>query len=182
MGRKGKYDSCIKPYLDMIPKWYEFCTEAQIAGRLGVSESAFAKYKRQHPELRDSLQEGKEKLVIDLKDSLKKKAKGYFYTETKTYIRKIGEQEVKMIEKFERYAQPDTGAIHLLLKNLDDTWRNDDKTTVDMRKKTVSAGSEANGLLASLIDSMREPADLSLIVNSEEDEESGEEEGAGDES
>ena len=37
----------------------------------------------------------------------------------------------------EKYAPPDTGAIHLLLKNLDDNWRNDDKPTMDLRREKL---------------------------------------------
>ena len=31
--------------------------------------------------------------------------------------------------------QPDTGAIHLLLKNIDPNWRNDDATTLELKKR-----------------------------------------------
>ena len=41
------------------------------------------------------------------------------------------------IEIYKKYAQPDTGAAHLLLKNLDPNWRNDDAETMKIKKKTV---------------------------------------------
>lgn len=137
MGRKNKYESHVKPYLANILEWYEDLTEGQIAKKLGVSSSAFETYKRDYPELLESLQKGKEFLISDLKDNLKMKAKGFHYTETKrTYIEdqdgnRIGEVKV---EETEKYAVPDTGAIHLLLKNLDDTWRNDDFETMKLKK------------------------------------------------
>lgn len=144
MGRKNKYESHVKPYLAFIPKWYETMTEGQIAKKLGVSSSAFETYKSQNPELVESLQQGKEILVDELKDTLKSKAKGFYYTETKeTYIEvekedgtreKVGEIKV---EKTEKYAVPDTGAIHLLLKNLDENWRNDDKATLDLKREKL---------------------------------------------
>lgn len=143
MGRKNKYESNVKPYLKDIPTWYETMTEGQIARKLGISVASFENYKIKYPELVECLQRGKEFLVDDLKDSLRKKAKGFSYTETKeTYVEvetedgrvKIGEIKV---EKTTKYAAPDTGAIHLLLKNLDDNWRNDDKATMDLKREKL---------------------------------------------
>ena len=72
-----------------------------------------------------------------MKASLKKKAKGFHYEETKTSIRQEGGKEVKVIEKYQKYALPDTGAIHLLLKNLDDSWRNDDQATIELKREKM---------------------------------------------
>ena len=137
MGRKNKYETHVQPFLNDIAEWYELLTEQQIAKKLGVSVASFENYKNQYPELRDCLKNGKEHLIEELKSSLKKKAKGYFYEETKTYVKEEKGQTVKIIEKYKRYAQPDTGAIHLLLKNLDETWRNDDQVTVDMKREKL---------------------------------------------
>ena len=140
MGRKNKYESHVKPYLADIPKWYETMTEGQIAKKLGVSSSAFEVYKNQNPELVECLQKGKDILVDELKDTLRTKAKGFHYKETKrTFIegpdgKPIGEVKV---EETEKYAVPDTGAIHLLLKNLDEQWRNDDKATMDLKREKL---------------------------------------------
>ena len=65
---------------------------------------------------------------------MKKKAQGFTYKETKRVIRKEGDREFKVVEEYERYALPDTGAIHLLLKNLDPTWRNDDAATMELKR------------------------------------------------
>ena len=46
-----------------------------------------------------------------------------------------GGKESKKIEEKEKYAQPDTGAIHLLLKNLDPSWHNDDKQTMELKRE-----------------------------------------------
>ena len=63
--------------------------------------------------------------------------KGFYYTETKTTIRKEGGKEIRTVEKYDKYALPDTGAIHLLLKNCDPEWRNDDKATMDLKKQEL---------------------------------------------
>ena len=137
MGRKNKYETNVKPYLNDIPKWYETLTEAQIAKKLGVSVASFENYKSQYPELVECLQTGKEILIEELKDSLKKKAKGFHYKETKKTIRDVNGQRTQVIEEYEKYSPPDTGAIHLLLKNLDETWRNDDKATMDLKREKL---------------------------------------------
>ena len=137
MGRKNKYETHIKPYLKKIPKWYETMTEGQIAKRLGVSVASWENYKNQYPELVECLRSSKDLFVEELKATLKKKAQGFYYTEKKKTIRKAGKDEIKIIEEFEKYSQPDTGAIHLLLKNLDDDWHNDDKQTLDLKRKQL---------------------------------------------
>lgn len=140
MGRKNKYESNVKPYLSEIPKWYETMTEGQIAQKLGVSVASFENYKIKYPELVACLNKGKEILADDLKDSLRKKAKGFYYTETKrTFITDANGKQIGTVkvETTEKYAAPDTGAIHLLLKNLDEAWRNDDKETMDLKRRKI---------------------------------------------
>lgn len=139
---KSKYDSHVKPHLAKITKWTEDLTDEQIAARLKISRKSFIEYKKQHPELVEALEKGKKRLVVELKDTLKKKAKGFYYEEVKTV--KIhnpdSDVEPEWIEKIEinrKYAQPDTGAAHLLLKNLDPTWRNDDAETMKLKKQQV---------------------------------------------
>lgn len=137
MGRKNKYETNVKPHLKDIPRWYETMTEAQIAKKLGVSVASFEIYKNRYPELVECLQSGKELLIDELKATLKMKAKGFKYTETKKTIREVDGKKVKVIEEYEKYSQPDTGAIHLLLKNIDTNWHNDDKATLDIKRKQL---------------------------------------------
>ena len=136
-GRICKYETNIKPHLKKIPKMYMEMSEAQIAKYFGVTIQSWINYKKKYPELAECMKQSKEDLCEELKSALKKKAKGFYYTETTKTILKEGGKEVKKIETRERYAQPDTGAIHLLLKNLDKDWRNDDLTTVEMKKKQM---------------------------------------------
>lgn len=138
MGRKNKYESHVKPHLSDITKWYEDMTEAQIAKKLGVSVASFENYKIKYPELVEALNHGKETLIEELKDSLRCKAKGFYYYETKkTFIESLDGEKIGAIkvEETRKYAVPDTGAIHLLLKNLDENWRNDDKATMDLKRE-----------------------------------------------
>lgn len=144
MGRKDKYETHVKPRLNEIAEWYGTMTEREIAKNLGISTASFENYKIRHPELKSYLQKGKEILIGELKTSLKKKAKGFYFKETKrTYIEVNGEitSEIK-VEETEKYAAPDTGAIHLLLKNLDPEWRNDDQITIDMKREKMELEKE----------------------------------------
>ena len=137
MGRKDKYKTHVEPHLKDITDWLETMTEGQIAKRLGISVCSFEKYKGEHPELVEALQKGNEHLADTLKSALKKKAVGYYYTETRKTQQKRGNESVVTIETIERYAGPDTGAIHLLLKNIDPNWRNDDQATIDIKRRQV---------------------------------------------
>ena len=137
MGRKSRYETHVLPYIDQIREWIQLLTEDQIAKRLGVGHTTLQNYKKQHPELAQALKEGRAELVENLKMTLKKKAQGYTYEETKTVVKQEDGGEVKIIERYKKYAHPDSGAIHLLLKNLDDTWRNDDFETMELKRKRL---------------------------------------------
>lgn len=142
MARQGLYDTKVQPHLAEIAEWIQTMTEAQVAKKLGVGYRTFQRYKLDHAELQTALANGKDALVVELKGILKKKALGYYYKETKTYIKDEDGKKVRIVEETERYAHPDTGAIHLLLKNLDETWRNDDQTTVDLKRERLALEKE----------------------------------------
>ena len=138
MGRVGLYDTKVQPRLTEIAEWIQTMTERQIASKLGIGYRTFCTYKAKHADLQRALANGKDELVVELKSILKKKALGYYYKETKTYIKDEDGKKVRIVEETERYAHPDTGAIHLLLKNLDESWRNDDQTTVDLKRERLA--------------------------------------------
>lgn len=135
--RKDKWTANILPNLEKIPEMAVTMTQGQIADALGVSRSSWDNYKAAHPELAAALDKGREKLVQSLKDALREKALGFHYDETKTTQKKVGSNTQVTIEKYNRYSPPDIGAIHLLLKNNDPEWRNDDFETLQLKKKQV---------------------------------------------
>lgn len=121
-GRKNRYYSHVQPRLEEISEWAQTMTEEQIAKCLGVGKSTFFKYKAENKELQDALKKGRVQLVAELKSKLIQKAKGFTYEEKKI----IKENGVIIREEtYIKFAQPDTGAAHLLLKNYDETWSND---------------------------------------------------------
>lgn len=121
-----------------IREWVRTMTEEQIALSCGISYSSFQKFKKQYKELEKELIEGKKLLCSDLKSSLIKKALGYDIEETTTLIKEDGNgKKTKEIKKVVKHYPPDTGAIHLLLKNNDDDWHNDDVTTIKLKQKEL---------------------------------------------
>ena len=140
---RNKYTALVEPRLEEIKEMCLDMSEAQIAKTLGVSKASFERYKKEHPELADALQNGKKKLIRKLKNTLIMKATGFKYTE-KRISEKLTQTGdiVELVDTVERYAQPDLGAIHLLLKNLDPEWRNDDQTTVDMKRERLALEKE----------------------------------------
>ena len=136
---KSKYEILILPRLNEIKKLYETMNEAQIAQVMGVGYRTFKRYKTEHPELVEALKYSREHLISELKSTLKKKAKGFTYTEKKTVKDNEG---LDRVETYERYSSPDLGAIHLLLKNLDPEWRNDDQTTINLKRQRLELDKE----------------------------------------
>ena len=78
-------------------------------------------------------------LAEELKATLKKKALGYFYEETKERYIPNKEGELQLAERLviRKHMAPDLGSIHLLLKNLDDNWHNDDVPTMKLKKEQL---------------------------------------------
>lgn len=132
MARKTKWETHVLPHLDDITKWIPDYTEGQIAKKLGITQATFDTYKRKYPELKEAIIKGEQSLVEELHETMKRKAKGYKYIETKIID---DEKNGRRIETYEKYAQPDTGAIHLLLKNYDPKWHNDDMSTIKFKEK-----------------------------------------------
>lgn len=135
MGRKGRYETHVEPHLEEIREWITIMTEEQIAKRLGISVSTFEKYKREHEALANTLLYGRQDFITDLRSALKKKAMGFTQTEVKRITKDIDGKEVTVIEETDKVYPPDTGAAHLLLKNMDSKWHNDDETVIKLRER-----------------------------------------------
>lgn len=135
---KDIYAEKIEPYLDQITEWYKTMSVRQIAVKLGVSKTTLYKYATDRPELQAALDAGKNNLVEDLHCAIKRRALGYEYEETtvkETDSDKNGYEKVTTTVK--KHLPPDLGSIHLLLKNLDPDWHNDDKTTIKHREREL---------------------------------------------
>lgn len=95
-GRKGKYETHIKPYFQKIREWLDGgASEEQVALALGISYASWNNYKRDYPELDEICRAPRVPVVLDLRSTLVKKAIGFTYEEKEQYIK----QEVDPITK-----------------------------------------------------------------------------------
>lgn len=139
-GRPQKYVELVEPYLPEIKKMALTMTEQQIAKTLGISYSAFRKYKGLYPELQEALKKGRRQLAMELYSVLIKRAKGYKYSEKKQYYKdgKLVAEEVT-----EKYLPPDVAALNLALKNFDpENWANDPQA-LDLRRRELELREKA---------------------------------------
>lgn len=133
-GRPNKYETHVKPRLEDIKKFCTYMTEKQIAETLGVAYSSWNEYKLKYPELMESLKKGRESLVLELRSTLIRKAKGFNYSEKKI-IKENG--VVVREEEYQRASLPDVAALNLLLKNYDkENWSNDPQL-LELRKEEL---------------------------------------------
>ncbi len=118
MGRKSKYESCVKPKLETITGWArDGLTEEQICKNLNVGVTAFNDYKKKYEELIEALKRGRDDAVYEVENALFKSACGFYYTEEE--ITKSGQ-----IVQLTKYAKPNTSAQIFFLKNKrPDEWK-----------------------------------------------------------
>ncbi len=137
MGRPSKYDTDIKPYIEDIRKAVEAgATVQEIATAFGIAESSIYKYKKEKKEFAKAFARGREKVVIEIKAALLKKALGFKYEEEKRVGRKDKDGEnIVLVEKYTRYCVPSETAANMLLRNYDENWRDNDKATVELKKQ-----------------------------------------------
>lgn len=124
-GRRTKYHTHVVPHMDRIPSWRkQGMTEEQIAERLGIGYSTLSLYKTKNIELLEALKKGKEELIEELEDSLYRRAMGYEYEETETWLEEVDGVQKKRVKRMRKVAHPDTGALAFALKNLaPDRWK-----------------------------------------------------------
>jgi len=109
---------------DYEPKYVELAfwmaqaglTDKQMAEEMGIAESTFYEWKKEHPEFSESIRAGKDTPDSAVEAALFRKAKGFKYEEGKK----------------QRVALPDTVACIFWLKNRrPDRWR--DKHDIDVK-------------------------------------------------
>lgn len=138
----------VKDKLALVEKWArDGLDEKQIAKNLGISKSTMETYKKEHLDFLDSIKRGKEPFIAEVENALAKRALGFFYEDSKTYIKEEDGKEVRYQEIQRKYQPPDVGACSIILKNKDkdgnggDGWANDpmkleiDKALLELRSK-----------------------------------------------
>lgn len=128
-GRKNKYHTHVFPRLEEIAHWCrDGLTEEEICKRLGVSHTSFAEYKKQFPELTDTLKVNREIADYRVEDALYMRAMGYEYEEEtfeefaidRPYLKEDGtivRTELRLTKKVKKKQAPDVTAQIFWLKN-----------------------------------------------------------------
>lgn len=145
LGRQDRYATDVEPRLDEIREWARSMTEIQMMEMLNIGKTSWAKYKNQHPELKQAIIDGRTSLVADLKSAMIKRALGYDAEEKKVTTEKFnltqkqqvmlkalgyndadfdGMQVVRATVSTKHFA-PDVNALNRLLLNYDKDWEND---------------------------------------------------------
>ena len=137
MGRPSRYDTEIKPHIAEIKKAVESgATVEEIASAFGIAVSTLHKYKAEKKELKDAFARGREKVVIEIKAALLKKALGFEYEEEKRVGRKDKNGEnIILVEKYIRKCLPSETAAAMLLRNYDENWRDNDSASARLRQQ-----------------------------------------------
>lgn len=105
-GRPSKYYTNVEPKLLLVEAWARNgVTDKDIAEKLGVSHDSFIEYKKQFPELVESLKNGKEVIDTQVENALLKAAMGYTANEntyengvlTKTVVKEVAPNTTALI-------------------------------------------------------------------------------------
>ncbi|MGA4517398.1 helix-turn-helix domain-containing protein [Solibacillus silvestris] len=139
MSRPTKYDTEIKPHLDDIRKAVEAgATVEEIAKAFNIAPSSIYKYKKEKKEFSDAFARGREKVCIEIKAALLKKALGFEYEEEKRVGKKDKDGEnIVLVEKYKRYSPPSETAAAMLLRNYDSEWLDRDNVSTNIKKQEL---------------------------------------------
>lgn len=130
-GRKSKYDTHIKPYLETIKrKVCEGATERDLAKALGVSHTAWNEYKAKYPEFAAILKmdEDATRIILEhLDNAMLKSASGYDYTEKKQFFifDDNGERILAKEEVTKKHIPPNVTAIFGAYNRFDKNYKKD---------------------------------------------------------
>ena len=127
----------VQPRLVDIKEWcQEGATNAEIAGRLGISEGLWYEYINKYPILNEFVSLGRSVINAEVEKSLYKLCTGYEYEEIKTVIEEAANGKKRTrIEKTKKYVPPSAQAIQFYLKNrLPDQWNDKKELILDTRQ------------------------------------------------
>lgn len=139
---KGKYEYWLTPEgLLKLEAWArDGLTDEQIAGNMSISRSTLNEWKKNYPDISDTLKKGKEVVDIQVENALLKRALGYSYDEVTREICEnavTGQMEMRVTKVVTKEVQPDTTAQIFWLKNREpEKWRDRQEMHVDGRIET----------------------------------------------
>ena len=137
-GTPSQYANKVKPYLADIER-YARCgvTEGDICAKYGVGKTQWAQYKKDNPELTETLLRARESQKGDLLNNAYRVAMGYHYEETHTTTVIIDGVPHTKTYVDRKYAKPDAGMIQFLLVNRYSGEFARDPQAIELRKKAL---------------------------------------------
>lgn len=139
-GAPSQYAYKVQPYMADIER-YVRCgvTEGDLCAFFGVGKTQWAQYKRDNPELTETLLRAKESCKEDLLDNAYRVAMGYEYIEETTEEIKATDGHIigHKTKTYKRYAKPDAGMLQFLLINRFTAEFARDPQMVALRKKAL---------------------------------------------
>ena len=159
VGRRSKYEELGGD--DVVPRLaYQYALEGlkdkDIAAKLGIGVSTFYEWQNRYPEFREALKEGKKPVDVEVEKALLRRALGYEYEETKRIVYQTPDGEkAARIENVTKSVPPDVTAIIFWLTNRRrDRWR----------RNATPDGSGRRGLIAELMEKLREAEDSEAVT------------------
>ena len=139
-GCPSEYANKVKPYLADIAR-YTRCgvTEGQLCEYYDVGKTSWAKYKKENPELAETLFKAKQEFKTDLINKSFTVAMGYDYEEETTVTTKDTNGNITGTKttKHRRHAKADAGMIQFLLINRFKEEFARDPQIIALRKKAL---------------------------------------------
>ncbi len=137
-GTPSQYANKVLPYLADIER-YARCgvTEGDICGVLGVGKTQWAQYKKDNPELTETLLRARESQKGDLLNNAYRVAMGYYYEETHTTTGIVDGKPQTKTYTDRKYAKPDANMIQFLLINRYSGEFARDPQAIELRKKAL---------------------------------------------
>lgn len=131
--------------LEQIKEWKKLgATDEQICKQIGVSLSTWYKHIKENPHISDAIKTGTQFFVLELKGELARKAFKHTLETKKQYIKKDLEtgHSTQYTEITTKEVDGDTGALHLLLKNLDKENWSENWQSYDLKKQELELRKE----------------------------------------
>lgn len=114
-------------------------TDEQICRQLGIGKTTFYDHLKNNPKLSEEIKIGTEFFVLELKSELARKAFKHTLETKKQYIKVDIEtgHKTQYTEITTKEVDGDTGALHLLLKNLDKGNWSENWQTYELKKQEL---------------------------------------------
>jgi hypothetical protein len=139
-GSPSQYPVKVLPYMADIAR-YTKCgvTEGQLCLYYGVGKTQWVQYKKDFPELAETLFKAKQEFKTDVINKSYEVAMGYEYAETVTVDLKDTSGNVvgHKVTTYKKFAKPDAGMLQFLLINRFPTEYARDPQSIELRKKAL---------------------------------------------